>query len=174
MEHVILVDEQDRAIGTMEKMEAHKKGVLHRAFSVLLFNAKGELLIQKRSAGKYHSAGLWTNTCCSHPRPDETLTEAATRRLQEEMGIQVDVEPLYSFIYRVNLDGGLIEHELDHVLIGHFDGEPELNHDEASAWRYASMAQLKQEALENPSEFTHWFKLILQHPEINALIPVQS
>ena len=174
MEHVILVDENDRAIGTMEKMEAHQKGVLHRAFSVLLFNAKGELLIQKRSASKYHSAGLWTNTCCSHPRPDETLTEAATRRLQEEMGIQVDIEPLYSFIYRVNLDGGLIEHELDHVLIGHFDGEPELNHDEASAWRYASIAQLKQEALENPSEFTHWFKLILQHPEINALIPVQS
>ena len=174
MEHVILVDENDRAIGTMEKMEAHQKGVLHRAFSVLLFNAKGELLIQKRSAGKYHSAGLWTNTCCSHPRPDETLTEAATRRLQEEMGIQVDIEPLYSFIYRVNLDGGLIEHELDHVLIGHFDGEPELNYNEASAWRYASIAQLKQEALENPSEFTHWFKLILQHPEINALIPVQS
>jgi len=173
MEHVILVDENDRAIGTMEKMQAHRKGVLHRAFSVLLFNSKGELLIQKRSAGKYHSAGLWTNTCCSHPRPDETLTEAATRRLQEEMGIQVDVEPLYNFIYKVNLDGGLIEHELDHVLIGHFDGEPELNHNEASAWRYASMAQLKQEALENPSEFTHWFKLILQHPEINALIPVQ-
>jgi isopentenyl-diphosphate delta-isomerase len=173
MEHVILVDENDRAIGTMEKMEAHRKGVLHRAFSVLLFNSKGELLIQKRSGNKYHSAGLWTNTCCSHPRPDETLPEAAMRRLQEEMGIQVDVEPLYSFIYRVNLDGGLIEHELDHVLIGHFDGEPELNHDEASAWRYASMAQLKQEALENPSEFTHWFKLILQHPEINALIPVQ-
>ena len=174
MEHVILVDENDRAIGTMEKMEAHQKGVLHRAFSVLLFNAKGELLIQKRSASKYHSAGLWTNTCCSHPRPDETLTEAATRRLQEEMGIQVDIEPLYSFIYRVNLDGGLIEHELDHVLIGHFDGEPKLNHNEASAWRYASMTQLKQETLENPSEFTHWFKLILQHPEINALIPVQS
>lgn len=174
MEQVILVDEQDRAIGTMEKMEAHQKGVLHRAFSVLLFNAKGELLIQKRSAGKYHSAGLWTNTCCSHPRPDETLPEAAMRRLQEEMGIQVDVEPLYSFIYRVNLDGGLIEHELDHVLIGHFEGKPELNHNEASAWRYASIAQLKQEALENPDEFTHWFKLILNHPEINALIPVQS
>src|SRR5690606_8808547 len=140
MEHVILVDENDRAIGTMEKMEAHRKGVLHRAFSVLLFNSKGELLIQKRSAGKYHSAGLWTNTCCSHPRPDETLTEAATRRLQEEMGIQVDVEPLYNLIYKVNLDGGLSEHELDHVLIGHFDGEPDLNHNEASAWRYASMA----------------------------------
>ncbi|WKZ58364.1 MAG: isopentenyl-diphosphate Delta-isomerase [Cyclobacteriaceae bacterium] len=174
MEHVILVDEHDRAIGTMEKMEAHQKGVLHRAFSVLLFNSKGELLIQKRSAGKYHSAGLWTNTCCSHPRPEETLSDAATRRLQEEMGIKVDVELLYTFIYKVNLDGGLIEHELDHVLIGHFEGEPELNRNEASDWRYASIAQLKHEMQENPGEFTHWFKLILSHPEINALIPVQS
>jgi isopentenyl-diphosphate delta-isomerase len=174
MEHVILVDEHDRPTGTMEKMEAHRKGVLHRAFSVLLFNAKGELLIQKRSRTKYHSAGLWTNTCCSHPRPDETLSEAATRRLREEMGIQVEVEPLYSFIYKVNLDGGLVEHELDHVLIGHFDGEPELNANEASAWRYATLAQLKLEALENPEEFTHWFKLILQHPEINALSAVQN
>lgn len=174
MDYVILVDEHDKPIGTMEKMEAHRKGVLHRAFSVLLFNSKGELLIQKRSADKYHSAGLWTNTCCSHPRPNETLPEAATRRLQEEMGIKVDVELLYNFIYKVNLDGGLIEHELDHVLIGHFEGEPELNRNEASDWRYASIAQLKQEVQENPGEFTHWFKLILNHPEINALIPVQS
>ncbi|MBX2969527.1 MAG: isopentenyl-diphosphate Delta-isomerase [Cyclobacteriaceae bacterium] len=174
MEHVILVDEKDRPIGTMEKMEAHRKGVLHRAFSVLLFNSKGELLIQKRSAGKYHSAGLWTNTCCSHPRPEESLSQAAQRRLREEMGIEAISEPLYSFIYKVNLDGGLIEHELDHVLIGQFDQQPNINNQEVSDWRYTSIAQLKHEIQENPGEFTHWFKLILNHPEINALIPVQS
>jgi|SRR5690606_1404676 isopentenyl-diphosphate delta-isomerase len=174
MEHVILVDENDSPIGTMEKLEAHQKGVLHRAFSVLLFNSKGELLIQKRSGNKYHSAGLWTNTCCSHPRPDETLTDAAKRRLREEMGIDVAVKPLYSFIYKVNLDKGLIEHELDHVLIGHFDGRPELNNNEVSDWRYASIPQLKKEIQENPDNFTHWFKLILNHPEIDTIIPVQN
>lgn len=174
MEHVILVDENDSPIGTMEKLEAHQKGVLHRAFSVLLFNSKDELLIQKRSGNKYHSAGLWTNTCCSHPRPDETLTDAAKRRLREEMGIDVAVKPLYSFIYKVNLDKGLIEHELDHVLIGHFDGRPELNNNEVSDWRYASIPQLKKEIQENPDNFTHWFKLILNHPEIDTIIPVQN
>lgn len=174
MEHVILVDENDSPIGTMEKLEAHQKGVLHRAFSVLLFNSKGELLIQKRSGNKYHSAGLWTNTCCSHPRPDETLTDAAKRRLREEMGIDVAVKSLYSFVYKVNLDKGLIEHELDHVLIGHFDGRPELNNNEVSDWRYASIPQLKKEIQENPDNFTHWFKLILNHPEIDTIIPVQN
>ena len=174
MDQVILVDEHDRELGFMEKMEAHQKGVLHRAFSVLLFNSKGELLLQKRSATKYHSAGLWTNTCCSHPRPGETLTEAATRRLREEMGIMVGLESLYSFIYKVNLDGGLIEHELDHVLIGQLDGEPIVNKEEVADWRYTSISRLKAEVQENPSEFTHWFKLILHHPEINAFLPVQS
>src|SRR5690349_19964529 len=118
MEQVILVDEHDREIGLMEKMEAHRKGVLHRAFSVVLFNSKGEVLLQKRSKNKYHSAGLWTNACCSHPRPNEPLQVAVKRRLQEEMGIDVDPQYLYKFLYQVELQNNLIEHELDHVFIG--------------------------------------------------------
>src|SRR5688572_12077294 len=114
MEQVILVDENDKEIGTLEKIEAHRKGLLHRAFSVLLFNSKGELLLQKRSSKKYHSAGLWTNTCCSHPKPGESVKEAASRRLQEEMGVNSNPEFAYSFIYKTELENGLIEHEFDH------------------------------------------------------------
>ncbi|HTJ47854.1 MAG TPA: isopentenyl-diphosphate Delta-isomerase, partial [Cyclobacteriaceae bacterium] len=115
MEHVILVDERDDAIGTMEKIEAHEKGLLHRAFSILLFNSKGEFLLQKRSKKKYHSGGLWTNTCCSHPLPDEQIEEATRRKLKQEMGIEVKTEFAYKFIYKTNLDKNLIEHEYDHV-----------------------------------------------------------
>jgi isopentenyl-diphosphate Delta-isomerase len=174
MEHVILVNKHDQELGTMEKMEAHLKGVLHRAFSVLIFNAKGELLIQKRAHTKYHSAGLWTNTCCSHPKPGESNEEAARRRLQEEMGIDVQPEPVYSFIYSTNLDNGLIEHEFDHVLAGHFDGEPNINVHEVADWKFASVAELKAQAEENPEIFTHWFILILNHPEFNSLVSVKS
>jgi isopentenyl-diphosphate Delta-isomerase len=174
MEHVILVDENDQEIGTMEKMEAHRKGVLHRAFSVLLFNSKGELLVQQRAGTKYHSAGLWTNTCCSHPRPGETNEDAATRRLREEMGINLQPAWAYSFIYKINLEGGLYEHELDHVLLGQFDGKPQINKEEVAAWKFASLTELKTQADENPEIFTHWFRLILQHPEINSLAAVQS
>jgi len=123
-DHVILVDESDHELGSMEKMEAHRKGVLHRAFSVLLFNSKGEVLLQKRSASKYHSAGLWTNTCCSHPKPAENIDIAVRRRLQEEMGIDSNPEFAYKFIYKTTLDNNLTEHELDYVFIGTFDGEP--------------------------------------------------
>ncbi|MDL5049387.1 isopentenyl-diphosphate Delta-isomerase [Oscillatoria amoena NRMC-F 0135] len=174
MEHVILVDELDNEVGTMEKMEAHHKGVLHRAFSVLLFNSKGELLLQKRSKTKYHSAGLWTNTCCSHPRPDENIVDAAQRRIKEEMGIDVQPEPVYSFIYKTPLDNGLIEHELDHVLIGQFDGHPRINKDEVSGWKFASLTELKHDMQKEPYRFTEWFKLIVDHPEFKVLTILQG
>src|SRR5687768_14610065 len=136
MEQVILVDNDDNAIGTMEKMEAHQKGCLHRAFSVILYNSQGDMLIQKRSAAKYHSAGLWTNACCSHPLPGENIKDATRRRLKEELGIDVSTEFRYKFIYKANLDGGLIEHELDHVFTGLFDGRPHINEDEVSDWKF--------------------------------------
>jgi isopentenyl-diphosphate Delta-isomerase len=174
MEQVILVNEHDQELGTLEKLEAHQKGVLHRAFSALVFNSKGELLIQQRAHSKYHSAGLWTNTCCSHPKPGESIEEAARRRLQEEMGIEVQPQSVYSFIYKANLDGGLIEHEFDHVLLGHFDGEPKINKHEVADWKFASLQELRIQVQDNPAAFTHWFKLILNHPEINSFVSVQS
>lgn len=170
MEHVILVDAHDNETGVMEKMEAHVKGVLHRAFSVLVFNTKGEMLIQKRAECKYHSAGLWTNTCCSHPRPGERIEEAARRRLQEEMGLDLFPERAYSFIYRVELDGGLIENELDHVLTATYDGAPSMNPNEVQDWKYINLAELKTRMETHPHEFTHWFKLIANHPEMQALV----
>lgn len=165
MEEVILVDEQDNEIGTMEKMEAHRKGVLHRAFSILIFNESGEWLIQKRARTKYHSAGLWTNTCCSHPRPGEAIEQAATRRLLEEMGI--DMKPLLShkFIYKVNLGNGLTENELDYVFTGTFNGKPIVNVDEVEDWKYISFLNLQQEMKQNPGTYTHWFKIILDEWE---------
>ena len=171
-EFVILVDENDQELGSMEKMEAHVKGALHRAFSVLVFNSKGEMLIQRRADCKYHSAGLWTNTCCSHPRPGEQIEEAAQRRLMEEMGLDLQPERAYSFVYRIELDGGLIENELDHVLTATYDGTPSLNLDEAQDWKYISMSDLKDRMHTHPEEFTHWFKLIVNHPEMQALVTV--
>jgi isopentenyl-diphosphate Delta-isomerase len=170
MEFVILVDEHDNELGAMEKMEAHLKGVLHRAFSVLVFNTKGEMMIQRRADCKYHSAGLWTNTCCSHPRPAEKIEEAASRRLQEEMGLDLKPERAYSFIYRVELEGGLIENELDHVLTATYDGAPMLNPGEAQDWKYISIPDLKARMHTHPQEFTHWFKLIMNHPEMHTLV----
>jgi isopentenyl-diphosphate Delta-isomerase len=171
MDHVILVDENDSAIGTMEKLEAHKKGVLHRAFSALIFNSKGEILLQQRSSAKYHSGGLWTNTCCSHPLPDEDTHTAVRRRLLQEMGIDVNVDFSHKFIYRTRLDHDLIEHEYDHVFVGRFDGEPVINPEEVAAWRFASPDDVKREMTENPEAFTYWFKLIINQPEMN---PVQK
>src|SRR5436190_13031104 len=136
MEEVILVDEHDNAIGTMEKMEAHEKGVLHRAFSILLFNAEGQMLLQKRSKNKYHSSGLWTNTCCSHPLPGEKIEDAARRRLHEEMGIDLQPEFSYKFIYKTNLDKNLIEYEYDHVFTGVFNGTPVVNKNEVEDWKF--------------------------------------
>ncbi len=172
MDQVVLVDEQDNELGSMEKMEAHRKGVLHRAFSVLLFNSKGEMLLQKRSSSKYHSAGLWTNTCCSHPKPAEPIEVAVRRRLKEEMGIDIQPEYAYSFLYKVVLDNELIEHELDYVFIGMFENEPVVNSNEVENWRYANLAEIKEDMRQNPRVYTHWFKLILHHPELKASIPV--
>lgn len=169
MEHVILVDEHDKAVGTMEKLEAHRKGVLHRAFSVILFNDEGKLLLQKRSKNKYHSSGLWTNTCCSHPLPGETMDAATRRRLKQEMGI--DLQPVFShrFIYKAKLDHDLIEHELDHVYVGTYNGSPEINDKEVEDWKYVDFQWLKEDMQKNPSSYTAWFKLIVNHPEISSI-----
>jgi isopentenyl-diphosphate delta-isomerase len=168
MEEVILVDENDNAIGTMEKMEAHRKGVLHRAFSILVFNSKGQLLLQKRSWKKYHSGGLWTNTCCSHPRPDEDIQSAMRRKLFQEMGIEVTPEFSHKFIYRADLGNNLMEHEYDHVYVARYDGEPHINSDEVEAWRFEDLPQLRDSIRKSPQDFTYWFKLILDHPELKA------
>ncbi|WP_228450955.1 isopentenyl-diphosphate Delta-isomerase [Chryseolinea soli] len=169
MEQVILVDERDNAVGTLEKMEAHRKGLLHRAFSIILFNTKGELLLQKRSPTKYHSASLWTNTCCSHPLPDESMADATRRRLKEEMGIDLQPEFAYKFIYRAALDNNLVEHEYDHVYVGTFDGEPVVNKDEVEEWKFMSLALLREAVKQHPEAYTAWFKLILNHPELNKI-----
>jgi len=160
MEYVILVNEQDEAIGEMEKMEAHEKGLLHRAFSVFIFNDQNQLLLQKRASSKYHSGGLWTNSCCSHPRKNETIEEAGERRLSEEMGFTVPVKRLFSFIYKAELDQGLTEHELDHVLIGRYNDAPNLNPDEVEDWKYVNLNELSNHMKEHPEEYTEWFKII--------------
>lgn len=161
-EEVILVDEMDRPIGRMEKMEAHRKGVLHRAFSVFIVNEQGELMLQQRAHHKYHSGGLWTNTCCSHPRPDEATLAAGERRLIEEMGFTTPLEELFQFTYRAELDNDLIEHELDHVLLGTFNEEPDLNPEEVSSYRWVSLDQVKAEMVQNPEAFTEWFKICFE------------
>jgi len=158
--NVILVDSKDYPIGTMEKLEAHQKGVLHRAYSVFLFNNNNELLLQKRAKGKYHSSDLWSNTCCSHPEPGEHLTTSAQNRLLEEMGITTSLQSLFSFTYKTKFSNGLIEHELDHVLIGRFNASPLPNPAEASDWKYASLKEISNEVKENPEAYTFWFKKI--------------
>ena len=160
-EQVILVDERDQPVGAMEKMEAHRRGVLHRAFSIFVFDREKRLILQQRAAGKYHSAGLWTNTCCSHPRPGESTADAARRRLQEEMGFTCPLEERFSFAYRAELGNGLVEHELDHVFFGQFDGKPEVNPEEAAAYRRISIADLEREVAANPAQFTEWLKICL-------------
>ena len=162
-EYVVLVDEQDKKIGVEEKIAAHKKGLLHRAFSIFIFNSRGQMLIQKRAAGKYHSAGLWSNTCCSHPRPDEPLEQAVQRRLQEEMGFTCPVKEVFSFVYKIKFDDcDLFEHELDHVLIGIFDGQPEPDPDEASDFKWVDLNELEKDVQEYPEQYAHWFKLSLK------------
>lgn len=159
-EHVILVNETDHEIGSMEKMEAHQKGLLHRAISVFVFDSENRLLLQQRAAHKYHSAGLWTNTCCSHPAPGETATAAAQRRLQEEMGLNVPLEFAFTFRYRAPFDNGLVEHELDHVFVGYADQDPILNPEEAADYRWVNLAEAEQEIQSHPEMYTAWFQLI--------------
>lgn len=170
MEQVILVDENDNPVGAMEKMEAHRKGLLHRAFSILVFNSKGQLLLQKRSWKKYHSGGLWTNTCCSHPHPNESMETAMRRKLRQEMGIDALPEFSHKFVYRVELENNLTEHEYDHVYIARYDGEPQINHDEVDEWRFEDLSQLREAIRENPQHYTYWFKLILDHPELKSAL----
>lgn len=161
MEEVILVNEHDQEIGTAEKLSAHENGQLHRAISVFIFNSKGELLLQKRASNKYHSADLWTNTCCSHPRPNEDKKDAATRRLKEEMGMETELKWLMSFKYKTVFENGLTEHELDHVFVGYSDEQPTINPDEASSFKYINMAELQKDIHENPDQYTYWFKELI-------------
>lgn len=160
-EYVILVDEQDNELGLMPKQEAHEKAVLHRAFSVFIFNEKGELLLQQRALDKYHSGGLWTNTCCSHPRANERTIDAAHRRLKEEMGFDCPLTEKFHFVYRTPFENGLTEHELDFVYTGTFDGIPQINKQEVADYRWVSMDNLNEELNCNPQQFTSWFKIIL-------------
>ena len=162
MDHVILVDEHDIEQSALEKLEAHRQGLLHRAFSVLIFDTNGRMLLQKRALSKYHSAGLWTNACCSHPRPMENTKSAAERRLKEEMGIQCDLDWFFSFRYKIEFDNGLTENELDHVFRGVTNQIPLCSPQEVSEWQYLDMESLNLRMRESPNEFTHWFHLIMQ------------
>lgn len=159
MEQVILVNESDHQIGVMEKMEAHEKAILHRAFSVFLFNSKGEMMLQRRALTKYHSAGLWTNACCSHPRPGETALEAAQRRTMEELGIQPHIQHIFSFMYKAAFDNGLTEHEFDHVFIGQWNDDVHLNPEEVAEIRYLTIEEIRSDMQENPDQYTAWFKI---------------
>lgn len=158
-EQVILVDIYDNPLGTMEKMEAHIKAVLHRAFSVFVFNDRGELMLQQRAMSKYHSPGLWTNTCCSHPRPAEDVMQAAHRRLVEEMGFDCELTKRFDFVYKAQLEHGLSEHEFDHVLTGTYAGEPEINREEVMEWRWRSMNDIAADLKVRPEEYTIWFRI---------------
>ncbi|MCA6435590.1 MAG: isopentenyl-diphosphate Delta-isomerase [Bacteroidota bacterium] len=162
-EYVILVNENDQPVGTMEKMEAHQKGLLHRAFSVFVFNETNEMLLQQRAFSKYHSAGLWTNTCCSHPRPGEELISAAKRRLKEEMGIETELTHQTSFIYKTDFDNDLTEHELDHVFVGKHNESPVINKDEVNAYKWISLIDLRAWIKNKPQDFTSWFKIVMQN-----------
>lgn len=159
-EFVILVDKLDNETGLMEKMEAHKKAVLHRAISVFIVNSKGEWLLQRRALNKYHSNGLWTNTCCSHPFPGESNIEAAHRRLMEEMGLNADLKEIFQFIYLEELDNELTEHELDHVFVGITDKKPEINTSEVIDWKYMDYFKLTADLEQSPENYTVWFKKI--------------
>ncbi len=161
-EEVILVDQEDRELGTMEKLEAHEKGLLHRAISVFIVNSKGEWLLQQRAQDKYHSGGLWTNTCCSHPLPGESSLQAAQRRLQEEMGMKTELKELFHFTYREAMNNELTEHELDHVFIGMSDAVPEINPSEVHDWKYLSFVEIQASAQESPDQFTLWFLKIME------------
>lgn len=159
-EQVILVNEKDEKIGLMPKLEAHKKGVLHRAFSVFIFNEQNELMLQQRAFHKYHSPGLWTNTCCSHQRDGEASIDAGVRRLHEEMGFTTSLRETTKFIYKAPFDNGLTEYEFDHILIGEYNEEPSINTDEVASWKWMTLDDVKDDINKNPQEYTEWFKII--------------
>jgi len=160
-EFVILVDENDNEIGIEEKMKAHEDARLHRAFSIFIFNSNGEMLLQQRACDKYHSGCLWTNACCSHPRPGETVEQAAHRRLMEELGFDTDMRKAFHFIYKAEFDHGLTEHEFDHVFIGQYDGSINSNPDEVEDFKWIDLEMLQKEMKENPDDYTVWFKIAL-------------
>ncbi|NCT94573.1 MAG: isopentenyl-diphosphate Delta-isomerase [Chitinophagaceae bacterium] len=166
MEQVVLVDKQDTAIGVMEKMEAHQKALLHRAFSVFVFTDDGKLILQQRAMDKYHSPGLWTNTCCSHPRPGEDLSQAAARRLKEEMGFETILYKAFDFIYEASFDNGLTEHEFDHVFIGYYNGAVVPDPLEVASVDFRSMDTISEQLLTAPDDFTAWFHIAF--PQIRS------
>ncbi len=161
-ELVILVNENDQQIGLMPKMEAHEKGLLHRAFSVFVFNNNNELLLQQRAADKYHSPLLWTNTCCSHQRNGERNIEAGKRRLQEEMGFVCELKEVTSFMYKAPFDNGLTEHEFDHVMVGYYNEQPVINKEEVENYKWMDLVAVKDDIKENPQKYTAWFKIIFE------------
>ena len=161
-EKVILVNQFDEQIGTMAKMEAHEKAVLHRAFSVFILNKNGEMMLQQRAAHKYHSPLLWTNTCCSHQREGEDNISAGKRRLMEEMGFVTELKELFSFIYKAPFDNGLTEHELDHVMLGNYEAAPAINPEEVAAWKWMKPEAVKKDITEQPEQYTAWFKIIFE------------
>ena len=158
--HVILVDENDVPMGTMEKIEAHEKGELHRAYSIFIFNSKKELLLQRRALNKYHSPGLWTNTCCSHPQPFENIIDSAHERLKEEMGFDCALKNVFHFIYKTEFDNELTEHELDHVFLGNYNENPQINIQEVMDWKFVPVSEIKQSLKSNPELYTSWFKIV--------------
>jgi len=168
-ENVILVDVLDNQLGLMPKMEAHEKAVLHRAFSVFIFNDEGELMLQQRAAHKYHSPLLWTNTCCSHQRDGESNIEAGKRRLIEEMGFKTNLKEIFSFVYKAPFDNGLTEHELDHVMIGNFNGAPKINPDEVASYKWMTLEAVKKDIELQPNIYTAWFKIIFKESYLKLI-----
>lgn len=162
---VILVDENDREIGAEGKLEAHRQGKLHRAFSIFILNSEGMLLLQQRAKDKYHSGGLWTNTCCSHPRPGKPIQDEARRQLQHEMGFECELTEVDSFLYRVQFDNGLTEHEFDHVFIGKHDGDPMPNPAEVADWEWVKMDELRDDLQNNPDHYSYWLRMLIPHIE---------
>jgi len=161
---VILVNEKDEITGTAEKMEAHQRGLLHRAFSVFIFNTKGEMLLQQRAINKYHSGGLWTNACCSHPQPGEATDDAAKVRLKEEMGFETSISKIFDFVYKAEFENGLIEYEFDHVFIGEYEGKINYDKGEVMDFAYRTMDQISCSLKDNPEEYTAWF--LIAFPKI--------
>ena len=157
MEQVILVNEQDEEIGNIEKMEAHQQGILHRAFSIFIFNERGEMLLQQRAMNKYHSGGLWTNACCSHPRPGEDVVQAANRRLKEELGFSTSLHKIFDFLYNASFDNGLTEHEFDHVFVGSFDGKIQPNPTEVHDYCFKTLEEIAANIESNSNKYTAWF-----------------
>ncbi|MBZ9651729.1 isopentenyl-diphosphate Delta-isomerase [Psychroflexus montanilacus] len=160
--YVILVDENDNPLGTMEKIEAHEKARLHRAFSVFIYNSKNELMLQQRALTKYHTPGLWTNTCCSHQRLDESNIEAGKRRLYEEMGFSTELQETISFIYKAPFDNGLTEHEYDYILVGEYNEEPNPNPEEVNDWKWMKLEDIEADIKAHPKKYTEWFKIIFE------------